>query len=232
MDTSREGVGACRARAPRLGATATAAATAATTAAAPPPARCAANIDDDPLVASRAAAAKLFLPYDAEPTVDVTDLLGCWARGSWGSQALTRSSRWPRLLAHLHLLARRHLARRLVSAREHAKEAAACASAESTCVAGRTRVQRRTRAVCVSSVLCTRVLVCKAQSSEKRAQAWRQRKSVGKVRSFCRPGPTRTRSRRRFWPPNRETLHVRDAAQCRTDVVVLSSLRTIPFGQQ
>jgi len=34
---------------------------------------------------------------------------------------------------------------------------------ESTCVAG----EARTRAACVTSVLCTRVLVCKAQGSER-----------------------------------------------------------------
>ena len=52
---------------------------------------------------------------------------------------------------------------------------------ESTSVAGRTRVRRstrvwrRTRAACASSVLCTRVLVCKAQSREKaRRQGSRQ----------------------------------------------------------
>ena len=55
---------------------------------------------------------------------------------------------------------------------------------ESTSVAGRTRVRRstrvwrRTRAACASSVLCTRVLVCKAQSREK-ARRQRSRQKPG-----------------------------------------------------
>ena len=41
------------------------------------------------------------------------------------------------------------------------------------------RVRRRTRAACASGVLCTRVLVCKAQSREKaRKQGSRQKSPV------------------------------------------------------
>ena len=70
---------------------------------------------------------------------------------------------------------------------------------ESTSIAGRTRVRqrtrvrRRTRAACASSVHCTRVLVCKAQSREKARRQGSRQDPVHKIlctrctRFLCTP---------------------------------------------